>query len=222
MSKKKSAPFFNLPPLVTAWAFLNLIIFLVIRLLPAQLADDLNQQFIFVPTRDLDFFSDGHFSPPYQIITYGFLHHDSAHVLFNIAMGVVFSKMIYQLLGMWRWALVFVSGLLGGAALHIISSGGLSAAVGIMGASAGVAAWLGASLFLIVSRITMPAPFDDRNRALFFIIFFIAINFLAALVENNFIDTPISNAGHLGGLLAGFLTAWAVMLGRLKPRLRIR
>ena len=186
------------------------------QLLSAQQFASIRQQFIFVPIRDLQFLTGGNFSFPYQIITYGFLHHDTSHLMVNIAMGLVFSKMVYQPLGDWRWGLVFLVGLLGGAAFHVVSAGGLSAAVGIMGASAGVAGWLGASLFLTINHVTMPPPFQERRRALFFIIFFIAMNFFAASLGNKFLDTAISNAGHLGGLLAGFLTAWATMLGRLK------
>ena len=220
MNEKKNAPFFNLPAAVTIWAALNIAIFLISSLLPSQQLSLLNQQFIFVPLRDLGFLNQGIVSFPYQLITYGFLHHDSAHLLFNLTMGLVFSKMIYQPLGWWRWSLVFVAGLLGGAILHVISSGGLTAAVGIMGSSAGVAGWLGASLFLTINRVTMPPPFQERKRTLFFIVFFIAINFLAATIENHFVSSRISNASHFGGLFGGFLTAWATMLGRLKPGLR--
>ncbi len=222
--------FINLPTPVTAWAMVQVAIFIVLYFVHHIYQEKIIQQFIFVPLRDMGFLYgapinlpwllswDGllHGGVPYQLITYGFLHHDMNHLAFNVVIGLVFSKMIYPQLGGARWFAVFIIGLLGGAALHIMTIGAAGGGVGLMGASGGVAAWLGAALWLVLFNKSLPPPFQQRRYALFFIIFFIAVNFLGALLENNFGNQVISNAGHLGGLLFGFIGTWLLMLKKFR------
>ncbi len=220
--------FINLPAWVTAWAMVQVLIFIVLYFLHPVYQEEIIQQFIFVPLRDMGFLYGVPLSLswplswdslaqalPYQLITYGFLHHDVNHLVFNVVIGLVFSKMIYAQLGGARWFVIFIIGLLGGAAFHIMTIGA-GGEVGLMGASGGVAAWLGAALCLVLYNKPLPSPFEERRYALFFIIFFIVVNFLGALLENNFGNRLISNAGHLGGLLFGFLGTWLLMLKKIR------
>ncbi|MGI9462228.1 MAG: rhomboid family intramembrane serine protease [Alphaproteobacteria bacterium] len=208
MRYQKSITFFNLPNAVVLWALVMAIIFLLVNIFSLFDKTTIIQQYMFLPWRDWQWqvFSG---IWPYQIITYGFLHGNISHLLFNVVVGVVFSKVIYDALSGWGWGFVFFTGLCGGAIFHLLTT---ASDIGIIGSSAGVAAWIGASLFLAVNDIAMPPPFETKSRAMFFIIFFLALNFLTALTANRLADTAISNAGHLGGLVFGYLAAWGIIL----------
>ncbi|MCX8515646.1 MAG: rhomboid family intramembrane serine protease, partial [Alphaproteobacteria bacterium] len=149
----------------------------------------------------------------FTLISYGFVHYNLTHLLWNISFGAVFSKVVYPALGAFNWALVFVAGLVGGAIFHFLTSDNQ---MGIIGCSAGVAAWLGAGVLFTIKKIPMPAPFNNRGFTIFFIVFFIGFNFIGAVVNNIFTTTPISNYGHLGGLLFGFVTAQLLIWPREK------
>lgn len=120
-----------------------------------------------------------------------FLHGGFEHLLFNMFALFVFAPPLEQMMGSFKYAILYVcSGLLGNAAALWLSEWG-TLAVGASGAIYGI---YGAYLFIALFR---RQTLDEASRRTLLIILGIGI-------VQSFVIQGISWSAHLGGLAAGF------------------
>lgn len=131
----------------------------------------------------------------WRLFTAMFLHADLMHLLFNMLALYIFGRDIEHIFGRKKFALIyFLSGLAGSALSYLLSD---SISVGASGAIFGL---MGANLFLYK---TNPAVYK-RIYGMDYIML-IGINLVMGFIRPN-----IDMAGHIGGLIGGFLSASAL------------
>jgi membrane associated rhomboid family serine protease len=131
----------------------------------------------------------------YRLITYGFVHYGIIHIGFNMYLLYLLGQMLEPVIGRIRFALVYLAGLLGGAAgalwlqPNALTAGASGAIFGLI-ALAFVGYWLHGTNPLSTGIGTLLV----LNLALTF-----------------FLSDRISVGGHIGGVVAGAICAFAVM-----------
>ncbi|MCB9524488.1 MAG: rhomboid family intramembrane serine protease [Myxococcales bacterium] len=142
----------------------------------------------------------GPWTPSWRLLSYGWLHASWAHLAVNGLMVAVAGPTLEAGLGRLGAAWVWGVAVLGGG-LAILTFGAVGATT--VGASGGAMGWLGALAVLAVAhpqtRGTRTARAAGRLLALL----------LALQVLFDLVTPYTSSAGHLGGLAAGALAAWA-------------
>jgi rhomboid protease GluP len=137
----------------------------------------------------------------WRIITGAFLHGGLTHVAFNMFALYQVGRMCEWLFGPARMAFVYTISMVGsGIAVYLFSY--YDVTVGASGAIFGV---FGA---LAAAGLRLGAPGRDLVRQTVGVI---VINLLLGFLLPN-----ISNAGHIGGLVSGFVAGFLVM-----PRIRL-
>jgi membrane associated rhomboid family serine protease len=132
----------------------------------------------------------------WRIVTGGFLHENLLHIAFNMYVLYVLGQMLEPVLGRLRFGLIYTVSLLAGSlgALivepHSLVAGASGAVFGIMGAAA------------VEMRVRQIPVMQSGIGGL------ILINLVLSFTIPN-----ISWAGHVGGLIAGVLTALAIQYG---------
>jgi membrane associated rhomboid family serine protease len=132
----------------------------------------------------------------WRIVTGGFLHENLLHIAFNMYVLYVLGQMLEPVLGRLRFGLIYTVSLLAGSlgALivepHSLVAGASGAVFGIMGAAA------------VEMRARQIPVMQSGIGGL------ILINLVLSFTIPN-----ISWAGHVGGLIAGVLTALAIQYG---------
>ena len=142
----------------------------------------------------------------YRFLSYGFLHSDFAHLLFNIIWFIIFAVPIARYYGTLRFLFIFLGGIIIGGLSH--SAFITEYNVTLIGASAGVTALCGAAL-----RFIMKIEFDFRNkpillhiydsRFLIILALFSIMDIGQALFQNNMMGNNIAWYAHLSGLFFG-------------------
>ena len=160
---------------------------------------------------------DGLFSP--QVVSSMFLHGGWAHLLFNMLFLFVFGCAVEDLVGWWRFLLIyFISGWLGTAAF-VVTASGTALLIGASGAISGI---LGAHLVLLPrNQVTVlwwivPHPFYVRlvtMPAWLVVGVWVAGQILFMLISGG--ESGVAYAAHLGGIAAGALLA--LIIRRLLP-----
>lgn len=127
-----------------------------------------------------------------RLITSAFLHVSVLHIASNMLALIVIGPVLERLLGVWRFAVVYFAGALGGSAAiyllgdHLQPVAGASGAVfGLFGAALVTARRLGLDLQWLIGVIV--------------------INFVFT-----FSIADVSKLGHVGGFIAGGLAALAI------------
>jgi membrane associated rhomboid family serine protease len=129
----------------------------------------------------------------WRLVTAMFLHANLIHLAFNMLALYWLGSVVEQMLGTWRYlVLYFVSGLAGSAGA-LVSSSAFAVTVGASGAIFGV---LGALLIL-----EYRATGTFAGPALTLIVINLAFTFAIA---------GISKGGHLGGLVGGILVTFVL------------
>src|SRR5436190_228377 len=137
----------------------------------------------------------------YRLITSGFLHSGLLHIGFNMYLLWILGGLLEPAIGRTRFLALYVVSLLGGSLGALIASpDGLT-----VGASGAVFGLMGGAV--VIMRARGLDPMASGIPAL------IAINLLIT-----FVIPGISIGGHIGGLVAGTVTAW--VLERLSTRWR--
>jgi membrane associated rhomboid family serine protease len=130
----------------------------------------------------------------WRMVTSGFMHLNVAHIVLNVASLVMLGRLLeplYDAGRRWRFPLLYVGSLLGGAAGVLLVEFDLAA----IGASGAVFGLLGAA-------IALPARIGSGlNR-------FGVLPWLVGNLAFTFVVPGISVGGHLGGLVAGFILGW--------------
>lgn len=126
-----------------------------------------------------------------------FLHADLMHLIFNMMALYLLGRDIERFFGKKKFLFIyFVSGLVGSAASYLLVDG---FSVGASGAIFGL---MGANLFLYKLN-----PMVYKRIYGYDFLILIGINLVLGLIRPN-----IDMAGHLGGLVGGFIAASAVRL----------
>ena len=143
------------------------------------------------------------FSKPWTLITYGFLHGDFLHILFNCIVLYYFGNLFLNFYSRVQFLIYFFLGVITGGILFILSYNYFPALKNdvsyLVGASAGVTA-------IVIGLATKIPNYAMHFRFIGSIkLWYIA----AAFILLDIIQLPMSNTGghlaHLGGALIGFL-----------------
>jgi membrane associated rhomboid family serine protease len=130
----------------------------------------------------------------YRIITSGFLHYTPLHLLFNMYALYILGTMMEPVIGSVRFSLIYFVSLLGGSfGALLLSPDTLTA-----GASGAVFGLMGAAFVVMRNRGVNPLA-SGLGVWLF-------LN-----LALTFTVSHISIGGHIGGLIAGTVTAWIVV-----------
>jgi membrane associated rhomboid family serine protease len=137
----------------------------------------------------------------WRIITAAFLHIGPVHLLLNMLALLIFGSELERQVGRWRYLAVYLLSALGGAAaLQLFGEPGRPVA----GASAAIYGLLGGLAVLMIVR-------REDLRGLLTLL---AINVVISFLPN------VSLLGHLGGLVAGFVSCALLVLARRRPELQ--
>ncbi|MEP7021967.1 MAG: rhomboid family intramembrane serine protease, partial [Pseudonocardiales bacterium] len=141
----------------------------------------------------------------YRLVTAGFLHVSLLHLGSNLLALFIIGPLLERLLGRWRFALVYLLGLLGGSAAVYAFGQVNTPEVGASGAIFG----LFASALVLVRKLGLDAQW---------LIGIIVLNFVFTFSIHN-----ISKLAHVGGFLAGALATLAIGgLPQLSQRVGLR
>jgi membrane associated rhomboid family serine protease len=161
---------------------------------------------------------------PWTFVSYGFLHGSIEHLLLNLAWLLVFGSVIMRRCGLLRFSLLYMSALISGAVVHMLSEP--NSLIPLIGASAGISGLMAASLWFLFplhdSLHNTPLRFGaDMHRAprqslqqilanksaLIFILIWIVTNYAFGAGSHFFglTDQSIAWQAHMGGFLAGFV-----------------
>ncbi|MCD4557901.1 rhomboid family intramembrane serine protease [Schaalia sp. lx-100] len=147
---------------------------------------------------------------PWRFLSTAFLHSGIVHLLFNMSALYFVGISLEQILGKWRFIILYALSAIGGSAAvlaWVLFAPGTynQITVGASGAVFG----LFAAIFVIQKR----AGLDTRS-----IIGLLVVNFLYGFIAPN-----ISWQAHAGGMLTGLLVAWVlIMLMQPRPGLTAR
>ncbi len=167
--------------------------------------------------------SDGHV---WSLLTYGFLHANFFHILFNCVMLYWLGKALHHQLGARRFFTLYgISVLMGGVAWLAVNSWRGDAAL-LMGASAGVSGLLVTFALLFPNRplqfllyFFLPVRITPKNLVLIVM----AIDAIGLLLGELPLlrqpTSPIAHSAHLGGMLGGWLFFKFVLPRNLNIRL---
>ncbi|MDY7395189.1 rhomboid family intramembrane serine protease [Aureibaculum sp. 2210JD6-5] len=140
---------------------------------------------------------------PWTIVTYGFLHADFLHILFNLILLYYIGNLFLDFFSKRDFLIYYLSGIVVGGIIYLTSYNFFPALKGsnsvLLGASAGVTA-------ILVGLATKIPNYAIHLRFIGAIkLWYIAVGMILIDV----IQLPISNTGghlaHLGGALIGFL-----------------
>lgn len=185
----------------------NIIIFIIAALVKVFAKTSNALSFLKLPVDVVDFLFQ-----PWSIITYGFLHYDFFHILFNLLILYYISRM---LLNMFRpkmaLSIYFLGIISGGLAFllvyNVLPSEFLQTTGGLVGASAGIRA-------LIIFLGVYMAETEVRVFVINVKLKYIAMILVALDVLGLFTMNQGGNVAHLGGALLGYLYATRLREGK--------
>ncbi len=161
-----------------------------------------------------------HGSQYWSLLTYGFLHADWMHLLFNSLWLLVFGTPVARYLGNWRFLLLClmatVAGGLASLALH------WGQVVFVLGASAAVSGLLAAAIPIMYGRrvagglrpLSLRELLIDRKALLFMAIWLVVTlaSGASGWTGNSFVpEGGIAWEAHLGGFFAGIAGFYALV-----------
>jgi len=139
---------------------------------------------------------------PWQLLTYGFLHGDIIHLVFNMFMLWMFGRELEVLMGPRRFLTYYLVCIVGAGLVQLVVAGLQGGAYATVGASGGVFGLLRAFGMTFPNRMVMllfpPIPMKAKYMVLLFGLLELYFGFSGA--------TPgIANFAHLGGMFFGYL-----------------
>jgi membrane associated rhomboid family serine protease len=138
----------------------------------------------------------------WRLITAAFLHIGLIHLVLNMLALLVFGSELERQLGRWRYVALYLLAVLGGAAAIQLFGNPVGAVAGASTAIYGLLGGLG--VLMIANR-------QDIRGLLTLLAINVFISFLPG----------VSLLGHLGGLVAGALTAGILVLTRRRQQLQV-
>ena len=144
---------------------------------------------------------------PWQLLTYGFLHGDIMHILFNMLMLWMFGRELEILMGARRFLIYYVTCVVGAGIVQLVVAQLEGSGYPTIGASGGVFGILLAFGMAFPNRMILLMIPPIPMKAKYLVV-------LAGLMELYFgvsgARPGIASFAHLGGMLFGFLllTYW--------------
>ncbi len=186
---------------------INIIVFIVGALIKVFAKSQDPLSFLKLPSNFLDFILK-----PWTLITYGFVHYDFFHVLFNLLVLYYISRMLLNLFRPKMALNIYFLGIIAGAlaflfVYNIVPSQFLKSTGGLVGASAGIRA-------LIIFLGVYMAETDVRVFMFNIKLKYIAIGLVVMDVLGLFTWNQGGNVAHLGGALLGYLYATRLKEGK--------
>jgi len=127
----------------------------------------------------------------YRFITSMFLHVGIQHIIFNMFSLFVFCSVLEKITGSITYTIIyFLSGIGGGVSVYLFSPESV-----VVGASGAIFGIFGAFMALIVRKNT---AIDEATKRVILVL-------LAIDIVYTFLGSGISIAGHIGGLIFGFI-----------------
>ena len=133
----------------------------------------------------------------YRLLTGGFLHENFTHILFNMVALYFLGRLLEPAIGTTRFLFIYFASLFAGSLGALLLSGPHALTLGASGAIFGI---FGAAFVIARGR-----GLDSVARVIGVILLFN----LAFSVS----DPYVSLGGHLGGLVAGVICAFAILAG---------
>lgn len=145
---------------------------------------------------------------PWQLLTYGFLHGDLTHILFNMFGLWMFGRELEQLWGSQRFLIYFLTCVIGAGIVQLIVAGMQGGIYPTVGASGGVFGILLAYGLTYPNRTVMLLFPPIPMKAKYFVLFYGLLELYLGVSGN---APGVANFAHLGGMLFGFilLRYWA-------------
>jgi rhomboid protease GluP len=132
----------------------------------------------------------------YRLLTGGFLHLDIFHLMFNMYALYIVGKQVENMLGRWKYLIIYLFSLLAGSLLSAVLSDAQS-----IGASGAIFGLMGSLLYFgYYYRVYLGQIV--KTQILPIIILNLAIGFLPG--------SNIDNFAHIGGLFGGFTSTMAL------------
>lgn len=137
---------------------------------------------------------------PHQLLSYGFLHADFLHLLFNLAGLLLFGPLIERCMGARHFAFYYGVCLIAGGLAQLAYLGETTLPAPTVGASGGVFGLLVAAALLYPQRriLLFPIPLQPSARTLALLLGGSAL--LHGLLGT---QSGVAHAVHLGGMAAG-------------------
>lgn len=134
----------------------------------------------------------GEVGEPWRIVTQAFVHGSIMHIAFNMLSLWIFGRAVEAVLGTPRFLLLYLAGIVGGAAGVSL----LGWQTFVIGASGAIFALMGA-YFVMMRRAQM------NTTAL--------VILLALNLAMGFLDGGVSWQAHLGGMVTGLIAGWMLL-----------
>lgn len=185
----------------------NIIIFIIAALVKVFAKTSNALSFLKLPVDVVDFLFQ-----PWSIITYGFLHYDFFHILFNLLILYYISRVLLNLFRPKMALSIYFLGIISGGlafllVYNVLPSEFLQTTGGLVGASAGIRA-------LIIFLGVYMAETEVRVFVINVKLKYIAMILVALDVLGLFTMNQGGNVAHLGGALLGYLYATRLREGK--------
>lgn len=204
--------FSRLPPVTKALLIVNVVVFLLQAVLPGWVVGPL--ELWPVEVGGLEFGPNRGFMP-WQLLTYGFLHADPMHVLFNMLAVAMFGASLEFTWGSRRYLTYYLVCVVGAGLCQLVVSTWMVTSSGMLyptiGASGGVfGLLLGYGLLFPQRRVMLLIP-PIPMRARTLVIVYGALELLLGFTG---LQPGVAHFAHLGGMLFG----WLMILYWRRPR----
>ncbi|MGB5345939.1 MAG: rhomboid family intramembrane serine protease [Woeseia sp.] len=143
-------------------------------------------------------------APPFeiwQLLSYGFLHGSPGHIFFNMFGLWMFGRDIERLLGAQRFAIYYLTCVVGAAIVQLIVAKLQGGVYPTIGASGGVFGLLLAYAMFFPNRTVMLLFPPIPMRAKYFVLIYGLVELYLGVSGRS---PGVANFAHLGGMLFGF------------------
>jgi len=139
---------------------------------------------------------------PWQLVTYGFMHGGTMHLVFNMFMLWMFGREIELVMGPRRFLTYYMTCVIGAGVVQLVVSGLTGSPNPTVGASGGVFGLLLAFGMTFPNRMIMLLFPPIPMKAKYMVVLFGILELYLGLSGS---APGIANFAHLGGMLFGYL-----------------
>jgi len=139
---------------------------------------------------------------PWQLVTYGFLHGNLTHIMFNMFGLWMFGRELERMMGQKRFLIYYATCVIGAGLVQLIVAGSQGGLYPTIGASGGVFGILLAYGMAFPNRMVMLMFPPIPMKAKYMVILFGLLELYTGVSGRS---PGVANFAHLGGMLFGFL-----------------
>ena len=139
---------------------------------------------------------------PWQLLSYGFLHGDFSHLLFNMFGLYMFGADVEQVWGPKRFLNYYLICVLSAALVQLAVAGLMGSGSPTLGASGGIFGLLIAFALLFPNRVIVPLIPPIPMRAPIFVAVYGSVELFLGVTGT---QAGVAHFAHLGGLAGGYL-----------------